>query len=86
MRELQEAGISQEHFPILQECATKVFFSHILDLVINNVLCLILFYFIFWKAIEASSDSELEIAHLSSMAAATLEGTSNILFTTYLTA
>lgn len=48
LKELQQANISLQSFPILQECAKK--------------------------AIRAASEAESDVAHLSGMAAATLEG------------
>lgn len=74
LKELQEANISQQCFPILQECAVKV---HVYndDSVVLSVSC----HFTdicnpFRKAIKAAADSESGLAHLSGMSATTLEG------------
>lgn len=81
LRELQEANISQQCFPILLECATKVF--RILGVFIN-LLALDSYKFMlkcniyFFKAIKAASDAESDVAHLSGMSVMTLEGTGSI--------
>ncbi|PPR81757.1 hypothetical protein GOBAR_AA38960 [Gossypium barbadense] len=71
VRQLQEANISQQFFPVLLECATKV---------LNNILSLYSYCFILtmnrilFKAIRAASDTESDVLHLSGMSIITLEG------------
>ncbi|KAK2988222.1 hypothetical protein RJ640_020704, partial [Escallonia rubra] len=73
LRELQEANITQQCFPILQECATKVcfidFVAAVVILILVNIVILP-----HRKAVKAASDSELGEPHLTGMSATMLEG------------
>jgi hypothetical protein len=87
VKELQSAGITQQCFPILQECATKVhhnltyifsifpLFHYNMYTIMNyNKFLLILFLFT-KQAVKAAADSESNGAYLSGISVATLEGT-----------
>ncbi|KAK1303842.1 hypothetical protein QJS10_CPB11g02160 [Acorus calamus] len=83
LRELQEAGISLQCFPVLQECASKVLLCKNFPYNSNHHFALSLNVYLLVKAIKAASEADPEVVHLSGMSSITLEckGTS---FATYL--
>jgi len=75
LRELEEANISKQCFPILLECATKV--SHLFGIcIILLFLCLCAIYLLdnLFKAIKVATDLETDAPHISAMSVITLEG------------
>ncbi|KAE8736190.1 hypothetical protein F3Y22_tig00000132pilonHSYRG00134 [Hibiscus syriacus] len=73
LRQLQEANISQQFFPVLLECAIKVL-NKILSLDSYCFILILMVNHISFKAIKAASDTESEVLHLSGMSVITLEG------------
>lgn len=78
-KELQEANISVQNFPILQQCAKKV----IIIIKIqcdesSNAICQFLLNFVMIcitpKAIRIASEAEPDVSHLTGMASLVLEG------------
>lgn len=77
LRELEEANISKQCFPILLECATKV--SHLYEIYIYIIIMLWVTLIIYqldrlFKAIKVATDLETDKPHLSGMSVITLEG------------
>lgn len=73
LRELQEANISLQSFPILKECANKVVLK---KLFFGLAIRIVTFYHVdlLVKAIKAATDKESKAPHLSGMSVITLEG------------